>query len=536
MDPVSLLTILSLIVAVYAIIPPERKLDFRLRLNWLDWTIILIAVFLIHYISFFPVFKSLDIAPELGYWRWGFDPSNTSYLIILFTTIIVFLRSRRAPFRRTKIDLFRRLSERLLQEAKYSDLLFLLQHHHKGLFRIYSGNLFLPHLRKKLTTPPKININKFLQKVEMLESEPRLPSKIKEQLLSFRTRLASIVPSGEKDAKIAHDIVRRVFLAEEFVAYLSKTRPYFALELLSYDCYEREDFLELYIRYLLTYKSSVLYYEIRNNQNCSSLHRYDIDEQNRFIAFFLKDVRTANRLTIYKPFGDFGIYYLDSLVKDPSNDTYNDPLENYHEEDRWRCPLHATLRFFDIMIPEALFQRIEWHMNLYYFSHFADRIVRNLAPKSKVDLNRECPTPYHYLLYDIVSTLTHWVTAVKGVPPDQPNVVLDNDRVDYENGNIPKSAILALGQVLHSVMESNSLDTRFKAYLLGIALRSLRDLAIEAKTKPFSVVLQKSILQGGYACRSNNQSYRSELCIVFMSLDTFLRLELKEFEKELTEQ
>lgn len=532
MDPIVLLTILALVVAVYAIISPKRLLDLRLRLNWLDWTIVSIAVLAV---LFFSVFKSLDRVPEIGRWRWPFDPSNTSYLTILCTTVIVFLHSR-APLRRRKVNLFHRLSMQLLQEGRYSDLLFLLQPRHIRLFRIYNTNLFFPRLRKKLTPRPEINIDKFLRKVETLKSGRTLSSPIKKRLLSFRSSLASILPSGDKDASTAEDIVRRVFLAEELVAYISEKRPYFALEVLSHEFFEREDFLELYIRHLLTSRSSILYFEIRNNQNVSSFHRYDIDERNRFIAFFLKDARVAERLAIYKPFGDFAVDYLATLGTDPANDTYSGPLGNYHEEDRWRCPIHTTIRFFDLMIPEALFQGIQWHMWLYYFSEFGDRIISNLAPKPNVDFTIEWPTPYHCLVYEIVSALRHWIMAVKGVDANQPNVVLKSEQLNHENGNIPKSAILALGQVMRSVMESDSLDTKFKAYLLDIALRALRDLAVDAKTKPLSVVLQKSILQGGYGYRSNSGFYLRELRAAFMRLDSFLRHELKDFEQELGEQ
>jgi len=524
MDPVALLTLLGLVVAFYAIISPERRLDLRLRLNWLDWTLISLCIALVHYISYFDVLQSVGLTFDLGTWRYGFGPDNASYLIILFTGLFVGIHSRKSPLRMRKIHVFRELSERLMQEGKYSELVFLVEQHHRGLFRIYNSDFFLPQLKKKLSPSLEIVI-KIIGEEEVLKPKPSISTKVKTILISFGGRLAEFLPSGEKSASVAEDIVRRIFLSEEFVAHFAKVRPYLALDILSHEFYEREDFLSLYVRCLLINRSSILYHEIRHNQY-GSMERYLIDSRNRFISYFLSDAHIAEKTSIYKPFGDYAIDYLDELSLDPAHDPYNSPLLDYHEKDRWRCPIHATIRFFDVMIPESLFQGIEWHMWLYYFPPIADKILRNLAPKPNVDIDREWPTPYHCLLYEMVSALSDWIRAVEKVPGDQSNIVLKNDRVDHENSNIPKSAILALGQVIHSVMQANSLEMKFKSYLLETAIRTLEDLKNNQNTKQFAVVLRRSILCGGYEYNRDIDSYRETLYAALGSVDILLRQEL----------
>ncbi len=532
MDPVALLTILGLVVAVYAIIPPERKLDFRLRLNWLDWTIIIVSIVSIHYILFHPVLSELGIAFDIGDWRWGFDPSNTSYLIILFASIVVFIRTQRAPLRSGKIELFRQLTERLLQEGKYSDLLFFLQHHHKRLFQIYNADLFLPRLRKKIK-PPKTIITILLEEEELHEPRSTIVTRIKNSFLSIGSVIALVLPTGEKGVKIAEDVVRRVFLTEDFVMHMAKTRPYFALDLLTNEFYERKAFLELYVRKLLDCKSSVLYFEIQNNQNLDSSHRYFIDKRNRFITFFLKDVTVAEKLGIWKPFGDYAINHLDILARDSDNDNYNGPLGNYDGDNKWSCPVHTSIQFFKIMIPEALFQGVQWHMWLYYLPHITSKIIRNLSPKPNVDLDREWPTPYHCLLYEIVAALDDWISAVENVSINQSNIVLKNERIDHENGNIPKSAILAMGQVFYDVIETDSLDIKFKSYLLGIALRTMHKLTIVDKTRPFGNLLKRSIIKGGNQFGSNRKSFQIKLNDALQNIDIVTRFGFNEFEQDL---
>lgn len=533
MDPVALLTILTLIVAVYAIVPPERRLDFRLRLNWIDWVLISFAIFSIHYISYYPVFQQLSV-PSLGYWRWGFDPSNTSYLIVLLSTTIIILRAKWAPLRVGKIGLFHQLSEHLLQESKYSDLLFLLEHHRVGLFRIYDSASFFSHIKKKLDQP--VDLILYLQeKHDLTDARSSWTDRLTIHLIALGSRLAPMIPSGEKKAKIAQDVVRRLLLSEDFVAHIAKTRPYLALEILTNEFFERDDFLELYIRQILSYRSSVVYFEIQNNQNVSSFHRYTIDDRNRFLSFFLRDANVANKLGIFKPFGDYALDHLDLLARDPSTDSYNGPIGNFDEQDRWRCPIHTVIRFFDIMVPEALFQGIEWHMWLYYFPLITDRVIRNLAPRPSLDHTKEWLTPYHYLLYQLISTLCDWIKATAKVPADQPNVALKGVGLDHENGNIPKSTIMALGQSLYHILCSDSVDAKSKAYLLDIVLRCLRDMSEDPNVERFSPVLQLSVLRGG-GLRGRELRYLQQLRTTFLLIDTILRLDLEDFERELNRQ
>lgn len=352
MEPLDLLTIIGLIVAVYAILPKERLLDLRLRLNWIDWVAILLSVILLHYITFYPIFKSLNIAPDLGTWRWGFNPENISYLIILLTALFVWLHSRRARVRRSSILKFRELTERLLMEGKYSDLLFLLELHHNSLFKIYNLDFPISHIRNRLDP------NSFGQAFISVHTKD-FSSKLLGLLpMSLRKLLANFLPSWQKESEAAQDIVHRLLLSSSFISYLCEARPYFVLDLLKHQFHEKNGFLNLYVRGLLSNAHSVLYFEIQENQNLSSYSRYIIDEKNRFIHFFLADAEVANKAAIWKPFGDFTLERLDELWIDPNTDTYNQPIGTYRETDQWYCPIHATIQFFDIMIHEALFQGI----------------------------------------------------------------------------------------------------------------------------------------------------------------------------------
>lgn len=509
MDTSILLTLFGLLVAVYAIIPAERKFDLRVRFNLFDWTLFLVAFLIIHYILFFPILNRIGI-PSLGYWSHGFNPNNTSYLVIIITTIILIFRYIYAPLRRNKINLFQKLTERLLQEEKYSDLLFLLEKNLDRLFKIYKANFLFPSLRKRLSPDPLslLDLSNFLsqnKKSHILNVTHF--QKLKKYSQGY---LLNYLPDGQKHSSIAEIIIGRVLLSVEFNNYLSKTNPSICFKILEIDFRERRRFLKLLVNNLLLNKNGILYFEIINSETSAGMYKPIIDDRNQFLSFFLKDANVAQNLAIYKPFGDFCLEFLDKLYMNRENDRYNEPLLYYFEEDKYECPLYMTLRFFDLMVLESLYQNIKWHMWLFYLPSFVRKITRNLNPSPIVDFSIEWPTPYHYLLYETLSILKNFVIAIQEIPNDQDNIQLDNERVDHENDNIPKSAILAIGQVLRMIILSDNIDQKFKSYLLSTILRLISDLKAP-NTNQYRIVLQKSVIAGGYIYGQDNAEYLEKL-------------------------
>jgi hypothetical protein len=151
------------------------------------------------------------------------------------------------------------------------------------------------------------------------------------------------------------------------------------------------------------------------------------------------------------------------------------------------------------MVSAALWQGVEWHMWLYYYPAFAEAIVRNYQLNSDrlVNENAEWPTKYSFLLYEIVANLRSWIRELENMPLDQSNVRLKSEKADHENGNIPKSAILALGQVLKFTTLSDKLPISFRNSLIKIALALYFDLSKKAELRPYANVLAKSLVNGG---------------------------------------
>lgn len=124
MQPDGFIAFLGLVLAAWAIIPSERLYDLRVRITWLDWTILVAAIGVLHYVLFMPVLEALGVALDLGPWRWGFTAELTSYAILVIATALVAFRLSRGSLKRRKIVAFRRQTESFFPNASMQNWSF----------------------------------------------------------------------------------------------------------------------------------------------------------------------------------------------------------------------------------------------------------------------------------------------------------------------------------------------------------------------------------------------------------------------------
>lgn len=526
-----LITVLTLLAAVLAVTPRERQLDIRVRVRKFDWFVVAVSIVLVLALEFYE-FLQLHcswLPPKESWWK-GITPGNATYLVVLCAAVIVGIRLRRAKLTPGKMLTFRDLVEELYWNGSYSELFALLQTHLKSLFRIYSADYFLPRLRAKLD--PTASFHASLSVVNDLRAATGIPvlarsappflrrafSGIVSDAKYWGWRLIRMFPANDAAQLSAREIVRGIFLSPKFLTALALTRPYLGLDIikLSKNSFERSDFVDLFVKELLRDPHSVLFREIENNQT-SWGERYEILPSNQLLRFFLSDVNVAKELGIYKPVGDFVIAYLDGWTRTPQDDPYNRPYDNDFEQTGiWRSPLFLCIRFFDIMVREALFQNMFWHMWLYYMPLICEPVVRNYRLDDPlVDENFEFPTRYAYVLYQMFSSLRGWILAILDIPPDQTNVVLKSTSPAFdENGNIPKCSIKALARCLYTVLESNNIGDRTKRSLANMVFDIYFDLRASGRFDSYAEVLLTAISEGK-SYRQDNHEYQEALAKIF---------------------
>jgi hypothetical protein len=505
----SILALTALLVSIYAIVPSDRRLSIVIKVGRLDWLIILFSLIIVHYLQFYSFFSSINFVPHWGLKRWGINPHNATYLVIIITVALLYIRLKFSKISFDNISKFRDLSEELMRTDKHFILIKLIENNINDIAKIYKNDFFFSKLVKRY--------NPSFQTI--VQEGDSAVKRYSGKIYRVKRWLSNRMPAHSYEVEIAHDLIRQILLSKKFASSLAQKRPSLAIEISTHGFHENIDFVETYIKILLEDTSSILYYEIKNNQNISSNYRYYFNESNELLYYLFNDTRIAEKLYIWKPFGDYTLSYLEMLGHSPDTDSYNYDMGSYDDEGKWKCPLFITIQFYDLMVSEALHQNIKWHMWLFYFPLFIDKIVNNYYPKNdNMNSISECPTRYAYLIYKMISSMCSWVEAIKDISPNQENVKLENENI--ENGNIPKSTILAICRCFKTILVSERIDTNYKNYLLESVFSLYFSLRESNEYKGYANVLKDTLIGEKQYMVQNGDRYIESIKTAFYSFDT----------------
>ncbi len=357
-------------------------------------------------------------------------------LLIVTFAIILALRLRFASLRATKLGAFVRLCQELLWAGKHAELLELIEEHRISLFRLMAVNSISERLMNYLN--PSRDLWRRSEWDLLLQIPGQTLKRSRRRTISLlsvirmfpglQVRLYLLARWWVVRRNIyglSQELARSVFLTKPFAAALVSLRPYLGLKLI--DSWGKKgavsEFIELYVANLMETPNSVLFRELRDNQNMSGSYRYDISEANLLLQFFISDSKRANDLSVYRPVGNTALVLLDRAGADPLSDPYNQDLGNFKESRIYDDPIYAAIHFFRIMVLEGIHQDVGWHLWLYYLQYMVEKMARNYEVRGRFssDLD-EFPNRYAYLIYESVDSLIDFVKA--GEEIDSANLVL----------------------------------------------------------------------------------------------------------------
>ncbi len=510
-DTNGLLTIIALVLAVYAILPKERQRELVLRFRTFDLLLAVTGLVITHALQYYSFLRK--ILP-LGEWKdtefaaYSLSEQSLSYLIILLVSLILILRMSRFRLRPSGLAAFKNLVDAEIGGKDFSSLATVVEDHIKALVDISRGRFFRSNFHR-LLGPPSF--------FDSIENRKRL--NVPRQL----RWIVDFVPSGKAAESLASQILTTILSNKPFAVWCSENRPYVALSILKLEASIGGPFIENFFQAQLGDSSSVLYSELKNNQNMARGHRYQFPESNRILSQVLGDPAEAERVQIWRPIGEKMIAYLSELGKHPEQDDYNLPLEDYMDNQRYESPLSAGIFFFDLMVSEAIHKGIKWHMWLYYMTHVTDRICDNYSPRSeKIDLTREFPTKYSFVLYEITRALRSWISTLEELPVVQQNINLASTAADHENGNPIKSSMIALGQHIHSVITCARIPIRFKNDLAEQAFSQYVELNKMQNGGRYAEAFLAILLVGGTYEHENDAPYLGALIAAAIDWDDVL--------------
>lgn len=521
-DTTGLLTILGVIAAVWALISPTNRLRLRFCMTWWDWGIGGVVFLLIHYLVFAPALEKLGLYYSLGPWRWGLDSSSAVYLLLLSVAFYYFWRTRSPTLARGKVQIFLELIENLHLTKRYDELVLLVEPQLPKLISLTRQQSLLVRLIDHLDRP-NIDMAALLR-----GDAPKARPAWRKRWSSLLQYLKSCRLARDEASTQAREALLNLVTSPELTIHLALAHPHFCLKLLKADEAIRSDFIENYIDALLDAPGSRLYMELKNNQNLNGGNRLLLPENNRLLRFFFADATSAKKNGLDKAIGDAVCRRLDE--DDKLAEKLNQSLGSYYDTGRFRCPINSGITLFEIMVHEGIHQGLQDHLWLHYFGYFAEKILKQMSMPPDEETYLEWPTPFHYLLYHLISIATDWAEQCSLIDDSEiPEATRSAD--GFDRHYISKEATKVLGSMLKYVIPSEKLSTSFKTYLLEVVIRSYIKLESDPNLADVASSFITAVITG--TDFPTKALYRLELRSVFRRLDHIQRCDASKFEQAL---
>lgn len=514
----TLLALAALLIAVYALLPRARRLEFRIRFGLLQGLMVLVGFLLSLVLLYYEPISTIGFLPS---WPFGYlhlYPPDVAFLVVLFVSAIALglLAIRRLP--RSRADELYELAEELSRLEDYSTLFNLLERHLPRLTDIYYQRFVDSQVRSALK---RFSDRQYLPANQKANALKRLGGLLLARILNLIASLAGLAsklfPSHEKSKIAAREIFRMIASKKSLVEAMSRMRPYLPLDFVKAPIPFHGILMDTYLRCLLRDNGSVLYYEIKHNQNTYGHRKYELPDRNRLLNFLFSDPNFAVELAAWQPVGNEVIKVLEESLRGVQPDPLNYQLEDFAQEGKWESLVYVGIAYLDIMVSRALYHGVEWHMDLWYYLYFTQRIVQNFEIPTGVNpVHTEWPNKYSYLLYAMVSALRDWAIAPAYLPPDNPHVSIRNANCSHENSSIPKSSILVLAWSLREIVLSPNIPARLKLDLSDIVFGLYFELKEKPETDDFAMSLVSCLVGDGY---SRGEQFRNELEVLFASHD-----------------
>ncbi|WP_213976820.1 hypothetical protein [Serratia marcescens] len=503
-DTTNLLTILSVIAAVWALITPTKRLLLQFGMAWWDWVIVLGVFALSNYLVFAPTLKALGFYYSFGPWKWGLDSSSAVYLLLLSVSFYLCLRFKSPKLLRGKINNFRMLLENLHLTKQYEDLVRLLEPQLDKLLFIIKNP---PFIARKIDGLYNIMGNVNLAEVMIVESS--LIRCLQKKLRLFRNYILNRDDSDEQ----AREVLLNVLTSPELTRHLAQTHPHFCLKLIKCNEVFRTDFTADFISALLNSPNSRLYVELKNNLNTNGGSRLAIPKTNRLLHFLFSNAEFAKYNDFSRAIGETLFWRLDEDNR--LAEVLNKPLGSYGDIGKFQCPIYSGITMFEIMVHEGIHQVLHDHLWLHYYKHFAEKILKKMT-KQDEDIWGEWQTPFHYLLCHLFKVATNWSEQCAYI--NYSEILKKNQKsTSLDPYYISKESTKLLGSMLELIIPSDKLILSSKKEILETVVRCYTRLERNPKLRAVADSLLISTTKGDF--NMTKASYRKQLLELFDEID-----------------
>ncbi len=461
-DLFGVITFWSLVLAGYSVLPPATRAKVRLFVSWqYSLSVFVLTSLLNILLSLYPkviVCAQPQICKQLS----DADPSII-YGILSVYALIALWEIFQGSVGRRNIPQFKKSAEILYRKGLavkedpegWSVLIDILHDNLESLFEIASSQelyrIIWYHLLINSIMPKDTFIYIFMPE-EKQEKEPRKYIKkigqiIKNKtIINVRRKLFNTITRNtvntffprvpdSKSTKEAKSIISDYVIEKDLLKLSTKYKPDYIVKVLNETkkhSFEIVKIVDVSIKALLSNTESILYNELIEYNTPYRFNDYSYEGSKLLSIFFSKD-NFVEKSELCTPILNFVDDYLKSL-KNEKIDPFNSSEIHLYSAERFRNPILAGLIMYDWIVKTALRNDIKWHMFLQEVDGWVKYILINMTFTDTVwEGNREFPTQYAYILYEVFDTFRGWFRFVED---SEEIIVYDLKGMIDKNGNI----------------------------------------------------------------------------------------------------
>lgn len=393
-----IITLVSLVIAIIAILTDKNRKHLLLKFHIVDYFLFASCFILINYFVFYESFYSKGIyIPQLYFTNFGLhNPKNYAYLISISCLLYFFYKIWYSFYPYSKIRNVTSFYGKLIENDETSFLLDLIDHYHKtDIIKVVERtNDYNPddnwweHQFHKETIKEKVKRWR-LETIQFL-----FPC-------SWYNRRAYGV-------SVLHEILND----PAFIILASNQRPYLFAEIFAHFKKKKRDgfpneLINSFLTELVQHKNFWLKKELQQSQNNDYGQPEWFHDGNKILSALLKDLSVADVNEVWRPFGDKAV---DEIEEERAKGYESKMFQEFREEQfLWEYKTYISIQFLKILVIEAIIkQYLDSHFFLYYYRNITDAILKTFR-KYPPDDFEEVQTVYHSFIDIMIGNCFLWL-------------------------------------------------------------------------------------------------------------------------------
>ena len=404
------ITLLSLIIALVAIISEKKRKHLILKFSNRDFGIYIIAFLLINYFVFYHQFYSGGYYFDFLYFNdFGLNnPIYYSYIISLALLITMFSKIWYSFYPKGKRELVIKYYKGLIETNEIFMLLDLIERYHSK--DIVDGINTSEDYSSK---PPQYFT------FEELQKKP-LKTQLHEGIKNIWGKIYNHSKYNRQEYALL--VLYNIVNTPAFIALSASNRPYFFANLFSNfkmakrDSFPR-DLVNLYLNELIKSKNFWLIKELKESDGYDNGLPKDFFPENRIIGSLIQDVSVAHANEIWRPFGERAIKEIES----ENSLGNNSRLYQKHRDSElvWEYEMYISIKFFNILVIESIVKKYtESHFFLHYYWHFTDKILINFQSSPPPNFEEQ-DSFYHRFIIAMNENILNWLDLANKYETDR---------------------------------------------------------------------------------------------------------------------